>query len=91
MTYYNAFTTSEGTRMTKWDEGLNILSSYVLTQYGCSCPAHGYCRHREMLNHFILYDKVDTDWFLNYETGYWERPVSYIMTGKDRPLRRPAA
>jgi hypothetical protein len=60
-------------RITKFDEHLNVESSYLCTAHECTCPAgvRPRCRHREMLPLFIHREAVDSGWWLDYDRGGW--------------------
>jgi hypothetical protein len=81
MSLYNCHRTSIGYRMTKWDDDLDIESSYELSTIQgrvlCPCFQGGKpsCRHRDMLAAFIKYKTVDTDLFYDYDRRKWARPL----------------
>lgn len=60
-------------RITKFDEHLNVESSYLCTALECECPAgsRSRCRHREMVPLFIHRGTIDSGWFLDYDRGGW--------------------
>lgn len=64
-------------RITKWDEDMNVQSSYLCTTKECECPAGSrpMCRHREMLPQFIDREgAIGKGWFLDYDNGGWYEP-----------------
>jgi hypothetical protein len=75
MTLYNLKTSTDGFRITKFDEDLNVESSYITSLNGCDCPAghRGTCRHREMLS--TLRAKANRPWMYDYDNKRW-----YIFT-----------
>jgi len=83
MTLYNCRTAPDNSwRVTKFDEDLEVESSYVLKvvqgRFRCQCfqankPS---CRHRDMLERFITQKKVDTTMFYHYEAGMWVDPIT---------------
>jgi hypothetical protein len=75
MTLYNIKSALDDFRITKFDDNLNVESSYLLEDaggghgvYTCECPAgvRPSCRHREMLPLMLAYEIVDTDLFVRY-------------------------
>jgi len=68
MTLYNAFTTSQGIRITKWDDDFNVESSYLVSDQGCECPAAKPCKHMTMLKRFRLTGVIDDNDFYDPET-----------------------
>lgn len=74
---YNCKTTRNGWRMTKFSEDLELVDGssyemhYVDQVLHCSCPAMARpsCRHREMFPHFVAMDKIDKNWFLEFNKG----------------------
>ena len=79
MAIYNIHITAENTyQINKFDDDLNVESSYEVSDEECSCP-QGHkptCRHRKMLAIFLAAQAIDTDKFYNYGTHQWEA-VSY--------------
>lgn len=83
MTLYNLRTDPAGFRVTKFDDDLEVESSYLMdfdpTEPGspviCECPAgiRPTCRHRQMLP--TLLERLDTAWFLDHETQEWVDPT----------------
>jgi len=74
MTFYNCKTTAENTyQMTKFDDDLNVESSYEVSLEECQCPAgsRDTCRHRKMLPIFLAEEAVDKPMFYNYDTHQW--------------------
>lgn len=67
-------------KMTPQGEPLDV---YKLTPNGgqCSCPAHVYCRHQQMLKLFLGVDKVNTGWRYCFETETWFEPVKIDKPG----------
>ena len=66
--------------VTKFDDDLNIESSYTTTLSECDCPAgqRSTCRHRQMLPHFIAHDYADTNWFFCYDDQNWHEPFDNL-------------
>ena len=69
-------------RVAKFDEDLNFLEEYNLTELPggamiCNCPAGGRptCRHRKMLRIFQAQKRIDSGWFLNFDKDTWTRPI----------------
>ena len=76
MTLYNMKKVNGEYRITKFDEHLNVESSYLTSPEACECPAghRNTCRHRQMLPVFIDNNKVNTAWCLDWEKGRWTNP-----------------
>ena len=59
--------------ITKFDAELNVEGDYLMKVEGtvitCSCPAgpRPTCRHRDMLRQFKLTNRVNTEWFYEWE------------------------
>lgn len=66
--------------VTKFDDDMNIESSYVTSLSECECPAgvRQSCRHRQMLPHFIGEDKINTDWFFCFDDQTWHKPFGEL-------------
>lgn len=60
-------------RISKFDDDMNVVSSYLCTEGECDCPAgvRPMCRHREMLPRFLDRKTVGTDWWFDYDRGGW--------------------
>ncbi|SRR6266576_3944183 len=73
MTLYNCKHSGEQHRISKFDEDMNVISSYLCDIKNCDCPAgvRPTCRHREMLPRFIQRQHVGTEWFYDYDRGGW--------------------
>lgn len=61
--------------ITKFDDNLDVESSYPVGQSICECPAghRPSCRHRLMLP--TLKSRVDTAWFWDFEASAWSDPT----------------
>ncbi len=70
---YNCKHAGDQYRITKFDEHMNVESSYLCTTKECECPAghRPRCRHREMLPRFIQRGTVGTEWCYDYDRGGW--------------------
>ncbi len=79
--YYSRRTTPQGYRIVKFDEAINVLAIYELIQrrgyVSCQCfqASKHTCRHRQMIEIFIQYARVDQGWFYAYDTGEWLKPL----------------
>ena len=78
MTFYNLRSNPPGDlpyQIIKFDDALNPESVYNVGKTVCECPAgvRLTCRHRQMLPKLI--ERVDTAWFLCFETMEWEDPT----------------
>lgn len=73
MTLYNCRHDGDQYRITKFDDSLNVESSYLCTIADCECPAgvRPMCRHREMLPRFISRQAIGTGWMFDYDRGGW--------------------
>jgi len=73
MTLYNCKHAGDQYRITKFDEHMNVESSYLCTTKECECPAghRPRCRHREMLPRFIQRGTIGTEWCYDYDRGGW--------------------
>ena len=75
-TLYNLKSVPDGTFViTKWDDDMNVESSYVTSPSACECP-QGHkptCRHRKMLPIFQAKGAVDKNWFYCYDTHMWSQ------------------
>lgn len=61
--------------ITKFDDELNVESSYLVTRTGCLCP-QGHkdtCRHRKMLP--LMVDRADSAWFYCFDDKQWYDPT----------------
>lgn len=63
--------------ITKFDNHMNVVSSYLMSQSECACPqgTRPQCRHRKMLPYFKKAKHIGDGWFLNYDTRQWVEPV----------------
>src|SRR6266581_1601919 len=70
---YNCKHAGDQYRITKFDEHMNVESSYLCTTRECECPAghRPRCRHREMLPRFIQRGTIGTEWCYDYDRGGW--------------------
>lgn len=87
MTEYNCVTDSHTNyRITKFDDDFNVESSYLVSLTNCECPQGNKptCRHRKMLPQFLVTKRVDSQWFLNYDTGEWRQ--DHVGTYVEEPL-----
>lgn len=73
MTLYNCRHAGDQYRVTKFDQHMNVESSYLCTTDECDCPAgvRPTCRHRQMLPKFIQREHVGDEWFLDFDRGGW--------------------
>jgi hypothetical protein len=65
----------EGFCVLKCDEDFNYKGSYLIAEQRdgivCSCPARIDCRHIKMIPDFVQKNRVDTTWYLNFDTKKW--------------------
>ncbi|TXH43033.1 MAG: hypothetical protein E6Q97_34820 [Desulfurellales bacterium] len=92
MTLYNIKTEDNQFRITKFDNDLNVDSSYLVSEDACECPAgvRSTCRHRQMLSTFLACDAVDQPMFWDFENHTWyhapgEEPI-YIQPASEDSL-----
>ena len=79
MSLYNAKSTPEGLKITKFTDDLDVEetngapSSYITSRDVCECPAghRDTCRHRQMVPEFKAHDRIDTPWFLDWDNHIW--------------------
>src|SRR4030095_14806503 len=79
MSLYNAKQTSDGVKITKFTDDLDIEetsgkpASYIVSPDGCDCPAghRDTCRHRQMLPKFLVQRRVNTPWFYDHDNERW--------------------
>ncbi len=76
-------------QVTKFDDDFNVESSYEMTQddeLRCGCPAgvRPSCRHRQMFSQLL--DRVDTAWFLDFDTRAWVDPTGEARATQDLGL-----
>lgn len=64
--------------LTKFDDDMNIESSYNTSLTECECPAgsRNTCRHRQMLPQFLAYGYEDTENFFCYDDQTWHQPFT---------------
>jgi hypothetical protein len=75
---YNAKSTKnhEVLQITKFDGDFAIEASYLVGPKTCECPGFtkaGRCRHLQMRAMFRAQRRVDSDWFLAFDTREWRR------------------
>ncbi len=89
---YNLRTIPSGWQVTKFDDDFNVESSYEMTQddeLRCGCPAGARptCRHRQMFSQLL--DRVDTAWFLDFDTRAWVDPTGEAALSKPEGETEP--
>lgn len=76
MILYNVKTDGLKYRITKFDDDMNVESSYLMLDGECECPAREVgrtCRHQKMLP--IMIDRLDSAWFFCFDDGTWHDPT----------------
>src|SRR5712671_463931 len=70
---YNCRHDGDQYRISKFDNDMNVESSYLCDTDNCDCPRgpHPTCRHRQMLPKFISRRHVGDEWFLDFDRGGW--------------------
>jgi hypothetical protein len=91
MSLYNAKSSPDGVRITKFTEDLDVESSYIVSGDSCQCPAahRDTCRHRQMFSSFV--ESIDTPWLLDWDNRRWyyyNSETGQLLTPADAPLRR---
>lgn len=73
MSLYSAKSVDDVIRITKFDEDLDVESSYITTRSTCECPAgaRDTCRHRQMFSEFSSTNRINTTWFLDWDHRRW--------------------
>lgn len=86
MSLYNIKSSIDGFIITKFDDDLNVESSYEYHTMSngpdvCHCPAgqRPTCRHRQMFP--MLQLRVDSPWMLDFDTRQWVDPTGEAATG----------
>ena len=90
MSLYNMKSSTDGFIITKFDDDLNVESSYeyhVMTNGAdvCHCPAgqRPSCRHRQMFP--LLETRVDSAWMLDFDTRAWVDPTGEAQGAETEP------
>lgn len=83
-------------RITKFDDAMNVESTYRTDGEACDCPAgvRPTCRHRQMLPRFKQRNAINTEWFYDFDRGGWvqmgeewaEPPEGIVMMTLDDPI-----
>lgn len=89
MTLYNLKSADGEWRITKFDDDLNVESSYLVSEKECECPAgsRDTCRHRQMLPIMLEAEAQDSALFYDfenkefYEMAETEQEVQEIAEG----------
>lgn len=88
MTLYNLRTDGDQWRITKFDNDLNVESSYLLSEAECECPAghRPSCRHRQMLPAMLAQGICNKSMFWDFETSQaWHYGTSINIEGEQDP------
>jgi len=84
-------------RITKFDQDLEMESSYIVSTDGCECPQwtsrERQCRHMKMLP--MMVERADSAWFFCYEDAQWYDPTGEARVvgqseGQGQGLSKPA-
>lgn len=81
MILYNLKTTTEHTfTITKFDDDMNVESSYLVSEIGCSCPQghKSTCRHRWMLSACVPI--VDTEFYYCFDSKTYHDLHGQVIT-----------
>lgn len=78
MTLYNLKSEDGQWRITKFDNGLNVESSYLTSETECECPAGSrpVCRHRTMLPRMLNVGAEDSGMFYDFDADQFLEPLS---------------
>ena len=92
---YNLKVTDKGYGITKFSADLDPESYYIVSPEECECP-QGHkptCRHRRMLPMFLALARQDTEYFLDFDTLTWHKPlaVSYEIEYHNLEVRKREA
>lgn len=70
---YNCRHNGDQYRITKFDDDMNVESSYITDGEACDCPAgvRPTCRHRQMLPKFLARKHIGDEWFFDFDRGGW--------------------
>jgi hypothetical protein len=73
MILYNCKHDGDQFRISKFDEHMDVIASYLCTEDECDCPAgvRPTCRHRQMLPLFIRRKAIGSGWMLDFDRGGW--------------------
>jgi hypothetical protein len=85
---YNCRHDGDQYRVTKFDEDMNVESSYLTDGVECDCPAgvRPTCRHRQMLPKFLAREHVGDEWMFDYDRGGWvQMGESFGIEGDSAP------
>ena len=85
---YNCRHAGDQYRITKFDDHMNVESSYLTDGKDCDCPAgvRPTCRHRAMLPEFIFREHIGDEWFLDYDRGGWvQMGLEYAAPEPEEP------
>lgn len=71
MSLYNLKHDGDQYRVTKFDDDLNVESSYLMTATECTCPAghRPTCRHRQMFS--TLVQRIGSSWMFDFDKIEW--------------------
>ena len=77
MTLYNLKSSDGQWRITKFDDQLNVESSYITSETECECPAgvRPSCRHRQMLPRMLNVGAEDSGMFYDFERDVFLEPI----------------
>lgn len=77
MSLYNLKSAPGEWRITKFDNDLNVESSYLVSREACECPAghRPSCRHRQMLPRMLAAQAEDSPMFYDFDNDRWLAPT----------------
>lgn len=78
MSLYNLHSADGQWAITKFDNDLNVESSYITSELECSCPAGSCptCRHRQMLPKMLHVGAEDSGMFYDFDHDQFLEPLS---------------
>lgn len=78
MAFYNLKSSDGQWAITKFDNDLNVESSYITSELECSCPAGSRpsCRHRQMLPKMLHVGAEDSAMFYDFDHDQFLEPIT---------------
>jgi hypothetical protein len=82
---YNLKSADGEWRITKFDDDLEMESSYIVSTDQCECPQwtsrERECRHMKMLP--MMLERADSPWFFCYEDAQWYDPTGQAKDNQE--------
>jgi len=85
---YNLKSSDGAWRITKFDNDLNVESSYITSERECGCPAGNRptCRHRQMLPKMLNVGAEDSGMFYDFDHDQFFEPMEGIAGEDTQPV-----